>query len=78
MKLITIIRSMVASACRTPAVTNLLVWLKKHFAIQRQAQLSNELSESEVRLRDIIFSMGDWVWEVDEKGVYTYSSSKGR
>jgi PAS domain S-box-containing protein len=32
---------------------------------------------SEERLRDIIFSMGDWVWEVDEKGIYTYSSLQG-
>ncbi len=35
------------------------------------------LRTSEKRLRDIIFSMADWVWEVDEKGVYTYSSEKG-
>jgi PAS domain S-box-containing protein len=35
------------------------------------------LRENEARLRDITFSMGDWVWEVDENGVYTYSSSKG-
>jgi len=35
------------------------------------------LQESEGRLRDITFSMADWVWEVDERGVYTYSSSKG-
>lgn len=45
--------------------------------IQRAAQLSDDFSESEARLRDIMFSMGDWVWEVDEKGVYTYSSAKG-
>ena len=24
-----------------------------------------------------MFSIADWVWEVDEKGVYTYSSQKG-
>ena len=35
------------------------------------------LRESEERLRDITFSMADWVWEVDENGVYTYSSQKG-
>jgi PAS domain S-box-containing protein len=35
------------------------------------------LRESEKRLRDIMFSMADWVWEVDENGVYTYSSEKG-
>lgn len=35
------------------------------------------LRESEERLRDIMFSIADWVWEVDENGVYTYSSQKG-
>lgn len=35
------------------------------------------LKQSEERLRDIIFTTADWVWEVDEKGVYTYSSLKG-
>lgn len=35
------------------------------------------LQQSEERLRDIIFSMADWVWEVDEHGRYTYSSLKG-
>ena len=45
--------------------------------VHRSAQLAQNLRESEARLRDITFSMGDWVWEVDEKGVYTYSSAKG-
>ena len=35
------------------------------------------LRESEERLRDLIFTIADWVWEVDENGVYTYSSQKG-
>ncbi|OGW75982.1 MAG: hypothetical protein A2Z72_04825 [Omnitrophica bacterium RBG_13_46_9] len=35
------------------------------------------LVENEERLRGIIFSMADWVWEMDENTVYTYSSSKG-
>ena len=34
------------------------------------------LRKNEARLRDIIFSMGDWVWEVDENFFYTYSSRK--
>jgi PAS domain S-box-containing protein len=45
--------------------------------VQRAAQLSDDLRESEARLRDITFSMADWVWEVNERGVYTYSSAKG-
>ena len=35
------------------------------------------LRESEERWRDILFSMADWVWEVDANGVYTYSSEQG-
>ena len=45
--------------------------------VHRSVQLAENLRDSETRLRDITFSMGDWVWEVDEKGVYTYSSAKG-
>ncbi len=45
--------------------------------VHRSAKLAQNLRESEARLRDITFSMGDWVWEVDEKGVYSYSSAKG-
>ncbi|MHB9142479.1 MAG: hypothetical protein ACYC25_11440, partial [Paludibacter sp.] len=33
----------------------------------------NELRQSEERLKDIIFSIGDWVWEIDENGKYTYT-----
>ncbi len=39
--------------------------------------IEEKLRKSETRLQDLIFSMADWVWEVDAKGVYTYSSSKG-
>ncbi len=35
------------------------------------------LVKSEERLKDIIFNSADWVWEVNEKGKYTYSSDKG-
>ncbi len=35
------------------------------------------LKKNETRLNDIILSIGDWVWEVDKNGVYTYSSEKG-
>ena len=34
------------------------------------------LKQSEERLRDIMFNTMDWVWEVDEKGRYTYSSQR--
>ena len=39
-------------------------------------QVARALKESKNRLRDITFSMADWVWEVDEHGVYTYTSQK--
>lgn len=35
------------------------------------------LEESEKRLKDIIFNMSDWAWEVDKNGSYTYSSHRG-
>jgi PAS domain S-box-containing protein len=57
---------------------------QKQTIIEKSAQLKkyyNELvrsheavTESEGRLKDIIFSMADWMWEVDENGVYTNSS----
>jgi PAS domain S-box-containing protein len=43
----------------------------------KEIEKEKALKENEERLRDILFSMGDWVWEVDENGVYTYSSGKG-
>jgi len=35
------------------------------------------LRYNEERLRDITYSMADWVWEVDGNGLYIYSSEKG-
>ncbi len=35
------------------------------------------LRESEGRLKDLLMSSADWVWETDERGVYTFSSQKG-
>ncbi len=49
--------------------------LEKEICDRSLAQVS--LVESENRLRDIMFSMADWVWEIDSNGVYTYSSEKG-
>jgi PAS domain S-box-containing protein len=44
--------------------------------ITERKKAEEALLESEMRLRDIIFSMADWVWEVDETGIYTYCSQK--
>ena len=45
--------------------------------ISKRKAAEEALRMSEERLRDITFSMADWVWETDEHGVYTYSSKKG-
>lgn len=54
------------------------------FVLQSSIEMAFELffsyekiAKSEKRLEDIIFSTNDWVWEVNEKGVYTYISQKG-
>jgi len=39
-----------------------------------QLTINQTLSESETRLQDIAFCGGDWMWEVDASGVYTYAS----
>ncbi len=45
--------------------------------ITESQQAQRTLRETEERWRDILFSMADWVWEVDANGVYTYSSEQG-
>ncbi|MBU0528807.1 PAS domain S-box protein [bacterium] len=40
----------------------------------KNAQLYEELQDSEKRFQDIAVNTGDWIWETDEKGCYTYSS----
>ena len=37
-----------------------------------------ELRKSEERLRALVETTSDWVWEVDANGVYTYASPKVR
>jgi two-component system, cell cycle sensor histidine kinase and response regulator CckA len=48
-----------------------------HSDITERKRAEQALLASERRLEDIISSMGDWVWETDEQGVYTYSSKMG-
>ncbi len=40
-------------------------------------QVNSALALSERRLSDIIFSMVDWVWEINESAFFKYSSNRG-
>ncbi len=51
--------------------------IREHKENQELKHAEEELKKSEQRLRDILFSTADWVWEVDKDGKYTYSSQKG-
>jgi PAS domain S-box-containing protein len=44
--------------------------------ITERKRIEITLQENEKRLNDIMLNMADWVWEVDEQGVYTFSSGK--
>lgn len=37
-----------------------------------------QLRESEERFRTLLETVGDWLWEIDEHGVYTYASPRVR
>jgi PAS domain S-box-containing protein len=59
----------------TDGVTKYLLGISED--ITERKLVEEALRTSEERLRDVMFSAVDWVWEVDENGVYTYSSEKG-
>ncbi len=40
----------------------------------KQLAINQSLSESKTRLQDIAFCGGDWIWEIDTAGHYTYAS----
>ncbi len=46
------------------------------YDITERRKAEKELQESEKKFRDIALSSGDWVWEVDSKGHYTYCSDR--
>ncbi|NIM91716.1 MAG: PAS domain S-box protein [Candidatus Aminicenantes bacterium] len=39
-------------------------------------EMDEALRESEERFRDVALSISDWVWEIDNKGHYTYCSER--
>lgn len=44
----------------------------------RTGRLTSDLAHSQQRYRDLVESTADWVWEVDENAIYTYSSPRVR
>ncbi len=48
------------------------IQLKKNADELTRMNLS--LKKSKKRLKDVLFSMADWMWEIDENGIYTHCS----
>jgi len=44
--------------------------------ISDQKRILEELKNSEKRFQDLALSSADWIWEIDENGVYTFASGK--
>jgi len=42
--------------------------------LEDATETQNALQKSEKRFRDVAVNTGDWIWETDEKGRYTYCS----
>ena len=61
----------------TASVIGFLLYLYRKNLItlfNNQLAINQSLSESKTRLEDIAFCGGDWIWEVDVTGRYTYAS----
>ncbi len=50
------------------------VWVATHTDITERKLAGKALLESEERFQHVAESAGDWIWEVDVEGLYTYSS----
>ncbi|MFZ2055365.1 MAG: PAS domain S-box protein [Candidatus Aminicenantales bacterium] len=46
--------------------------------ISDQKKILEDLRKSEKRFQDIALSSADWIWEVDQSGVYTFASGQVR
>ncbi|MDD1652750.1 MAG: PAS domain S-box protein, partial [Methanomicrobiales archaeon] len=57
------------------AITH-FIGIKQDVSERKQAEIA--LRESEARFRNQVEVTSDWVWEIDERGLYTYVSPKVR
>ncbi len=46
--------------------------------LKEKEKITKHLKASEKRFRDIALHIGDWIWEIDGKGRYTYVSKTGK
>ncbi len=52
------------------------VFVDRLSAEMQRSHIHTMLLESDKRLKDIIYSIGDWVWEIDRYGRFVYSSEQ--
>ena len=48
-----------------------------HYAIERK-NTEGALRESQEKFRALVETTSDWIWEVDQKGIYTYVSPRAK
>ncbi len=54
--------------------TFLLLVITLHRQANRQRRAQEDLALAEQRFREVVDQAGDWIWEVNEGGVYTFAS----
>ncbi|MBF0559411.1 MAG: PAS domain S-box protein [Nitrospirae bacterium] len=50
------------------------IWILEDITERKQAE--EKLTESNERFRSLVETTSDWIWELDESGIYTYVSPK--